>query len=182
MTAYVSLSEAARLAGISRSTLYERIKKGEISTTRNHHGKPMVQISELIRVFGDTLQLPDSIEQVRTVKSDTFVQASDIFVQSPDTSSGQGLDSAVQHRTAKSDSLDRAEQQVRTLSVQVAQLEAELAGLRLVLAAKDEVIQAQRSAQQRLDAQLEIAQAREKMLLLEGPTTRRHSFWKIFGK
>ena len=95
---------------------------------------------------------------------------------------GQYADRSEQHRTKKSDSLDRSEQQVRTLSAQVVQLEAELAGLRLVLAAKDEVIEAQRSAQQRLDAQLEIAQVREKMLLLEGPTTRRQSFWKIFGK
>ncbi len=182
MTAYVSLSEAARLAGISRSTLYERIKKGELSTIRNHHGKPMVQISELIRVFGDALQLPDTIEQVRTVKSDTFVQSPDEFIQPPDTLAGQYSDRSEHHRTTKSDSLDRSEQQVRTLSTQVVQLEAELAGLRLVLAAKDEVIEAQRSAQQRLDAQLEIAQVREKMLLLEGPTTRRHSFWKIFGK
>jgi excisionase family DNA binding protein len=175
MTAYVSLSEAARLAGISRSTLYERIKKGEISTTRSHHGKPTVQISELIRVFGDALQLPDGIVQFRTGKSDTFVQV-------PDTLAGQYPDRSEQHRTAKSDSLDRSEQQVRTLSAQVVQLQAELAGLRLVLAAKEEVIEAQRSAQQRLDAQLEIAQAREKMLLLEGPVKGRNSFWKIFGK
>ena len=89
MTAYVSLSEAARLAGISRSTLYERIKKGELSTTRSHHGRPMVQISELIRVFGDALQLPDTIEQVRTVKSDTFVQSPDEFIQPTDAFAGQ---------------------------------------------------------------------------------------------
>lgn len=182
MTAYVSLSEAARLAGISRSTLYERIKKGEISTTRSHHGKPTVQISELIRVFGDALQLPDSIEQGRTAKSDTFVQLPDGFVQFPDRPAGQYSDRPEQHRTGKSDSPDKSEQQIRTLSAQVVQLEAELAGLRLVLVAKDEVIEAQRSAQQRLDAQLEIAQAREKMLLLEGPTKGRNSFWKIFGK
>lgn len=193
MSAYVSLSEAARLAGISRSTLYERIKKGELSTTLSHLGKPTVQISDLIRVFGDALQLPDSVVQanrtasdrfvqVRTGKSDTFVQVSDEFVQFPDSSAGQCSDRSEQHRTAKSDSLDRSEQQIQALSAQVVQLEAELAGLRLVLAAKDEVIEAQRSAQQRLDAQLEIAQVREKMLLLEGPSKRPHPFWKIFGK
>ena len=193
MSAYVSLSEAARLAGISRSTLYERIKKGEISTTHSHHGKPTVQISELIRVFGSALQLPDRLVQAnrttsdrsvqfRTGKSDTFVQVSGEFVQFPDSSAGQCSDRSEQHRTAKSDSLDRSEQRIQALSAQVVQLEAELAGLRLVLAAKDEVIEAQRSAQQRLDAQLEIAQVREKMLLLEGPSKRSHPFWKIFGK
>lgn len=172
--AYVSLSEAARLAGISRSTLYERIKNGQLSTTRSHNGKPTVQISELIRVFGNALQLPDGVEQSRTAKSDTSEQVSS-------TSAGQVSDSAEQHSTPKSDSPDMSEQHVRTLTTRVVQLEAELAGLRLVLVSKDEVIAAQRSAQARLDAQLEIAQVREKVLLLEGPAGRRRSFWNFFG-
>ena len=134
----------------------------------------MVQIAELIRVFGDSLQLPDNIAQSNTVKSDTFVQV-------PDISAGQVSDSAEQRSTPTSDSLDRSEQQVRTLSAWVVQLETELSGLRLVLAAKDQVIETQRLAQQRLDVQLEIAQVREKVQLLEGPTGRRRSFWKIFG-
>lgn len=172
--AYVSLSEAARLAGISRSTLYERINKGGLSTTVDHRGRKVVQIAELIRVFGDSLQLSDSIKQACTVKSDTFVQVSD-------ASAGQVPDSTAQRSTSTSGNPDMSEQQVRTLSAKVVQLEAELAGLRLVLVAKDQVIEAQRSAQQRLDAQLEIAQVREKVQLLEGPTGRRRSFWNIFG-
>lgn len=174
MVAYVSLSEAARLAGISRSTLYERIKNGQLSTTRSHNGKPTVQISELIRVFGDALQLPDSVKQARTVESDTYEQVSS-------TLAGQSPRNTEQHSTPEADSPDMSEQQIRTLSARVVQLEAELVGLRLVLAAKDQVIEAQRSAQARLDAQLEIAQVREKVQLLEGPTGRRRSFWNIFG-
>jgi len=45
--AIVSMTEAAELAGVSRGTLYNRIKRGELS--RSGEG---VDTSELMRVFG----------------------------------------------------------------------------------------------------------------------------------
>ncbi len=48
----VSISEAARLAGISRSTLYRvYIRSGKISTVENDRGQPGIDTSELARVF-----------------------------------------------------------------------------------------------------------------------------------
>ena len=53
--ALVSVSQAARLAGISRQHLYRKyIKPGEISVQRDEKGDPMIDTSELLRVF-DTL-------------------------------------------------------------------------------------------------------------------------------
>lgn len=50
----VSVSEAARLAGISRSHLYKNyIKQGLISVVRNRQGQPQIDVSELLRVFGE---------------------------------------------------------------------------------------------------------------------------------
>jgi DNA-binding transcriptional MerR regulator len=50
---YVSISEAAKLAGISRQHLYKKyIQTGEISVER-HYEVPKIQISELLRVFGE---------------------------------------------------------------------------------------------------------------------------------
>ena len=51
--ALVSVSHAARLAGISRQHLYRKyIKPGEISVQRDEKGDPMIDTSELLRVFG----------------------------------------------------------------------------------------------------------------------------------
>lgn len=51
--AKVSISEAARLTGKSRTTLHRLIKAGDLSTCSGARNAKMVDISELIRVFGD---------------------------------------------------------------------------------------------------------------------------------
>jgi polyhydroxyalkanoate synthesis regulator phasin len=51
--AKVSISEAARLTGKSRTTLHRLIKIGELSTCAGVRNSKMIDISELIRVFGD---------------------------------------------------------------------------------------------------------------------------------
>lgn len=58
--AKVSISEAARLAGISRPTLYRKIDAGEISVERDGDSV-QIDISELLRVFGE-LKTPGSPE------------------------------------------------------------------------------------------------------------------------
>lgn len=64
--AKVSISEAARLVGISRSNLYKTyIKQGKISLTANHQGKPEVDTSELLRVFGSLQQCTDTVDRSR---------------------------------------------------------------------------------------------------------------------
>lgn len=83
--AKVSISEAARLAGISRSNLYKNyIKQGLISVVRNHQGQPRIDVSELLRVFGEIqkntalsskTQVEDRSEiQVRTQENTTETQ------------------------------------------------------------------------------------------------------------
>ena len=52
--AKVSISEAARLVGISRSALYRGyISQGKVSVERDYRNAPVVDTSELLRVFGD---------------------------------------------------------------------------------------------------------------------------------
>ncbi|MBK0094310.1 helix-turn-helix domain-containing protein [Erwinia sp. S59] len=51
--AKVSISEAARLTGKSRTTLHRLIKTGELSTCSGVRNTKMVDISELLRVFGE---------------------------------------------------------------------------------------------------------------------------------
>lgn len=64
--AAVSISEAARLAQISRPHLYNKyIKPGNISVNIGLNGKKTIDVSELVRVFGDlTTCKEDSKEPV----------------------------------------------------------------------------------------------------------------------
>lgn len=49
----ISISEASRLTGKSRSTLYLHKKQGILSFCTTRGGAPAVDTSELIRVYGD---------------------------------------------------------------------------------------------------------------------------------
>ena len=51
--AKVSISEAARLAGKSRTTLHRLIKAGELSVSTGDRNAKMIDLSELVRVFSD---------------------------------------------------------------------------------------------------------------------------------
>lgn len=112
----VSVSEAARLAGISRSHLYKNyIKQGLISVVRDHQGQPQIDISELLRVFGE-------IQKNTALSSKTQVEdRSEIQVRTP----------KIQLKTQE----NTTETQVQ---IQVAALESELKLLREQLAKADE--------------------------------------------
>jgi len=60
--AKISISEAARLTGKSRTTLHRLIKTGELSTCSGERNAKMIDISELLRVFGSFSGVP--LEQV----------------------------------------------------------------------------------------------------------------------
>lgn len=49
----VSLTEAARLAGVSRKTVQRRVSAGVLSVSHDVQGEKSIEISELIRVFGE---------------------------------------------------------------------------------------------------------------------------------
>jgi len=51
--AQVSISEAARLTGKSRKTLHTYISSGKLTKLTDNQGKPKLDTSELIRVFGN---------------------------------------------------------------------------------------------------------------------------------
>lgn len=51
--ALVSISEAARLAGKNRTTIYKYINKGKLSVVASVDGVKKIDISELLRIFPD---------------------------------------------------------------------------------------------------------------------------------
>lgn len=50
---YLKLSEAARQVGVSRPTIYKYASEGRLSVTKDRLGHKQVQLSELLRVFGE---------------------------------------------------------------------------------------------------------------------------------
>lgn len=119
--AHVSISEAARLASVSRPTIYKLIKSGELSyTSVVKHGQSVkaIDVSELIRVFGALDVVSES--KNNNVKSDDLSTPVNIdFLQD------------LQHR--------------------VALLQAENAGLKDAVNARDEHISSLRQAMQLLE-------------------------------
>lgn len=75
--ALISISEAAKLAGIARSHLYSQyINTGAISITKDSRGKPKIDTAELLRVFG-SIQLDigqDNRTPEKTVIQDSLGQ------------------------------------------------------------------------------------------------------------
>lgn len=52
--ARVSITQAAKLAGISRASLYKSyLEKGAISVSKDSSGKKYIDTAELLRVFGE---------------------------------------------------------------------------------------------------------------------------------
>lgn len=119
--ARVSISEAARLASVSRPTIYKLLKSGELSyTSVVKHGKSVkaIDVSELMRVFG-------ALDVVSESKSDVV--------------NFDSLSTAV-----NSDFLQDLQQRI-------ALLQSENAGLKDAVNARDEHISSLRQAMQLLE-------------------------------
>ncbi len=69
----ISISEAAKMVKVSRNTIYEKFKSGELS--RCHSGK--VDTSEILRVFGNSAGRHTRQEQKTFVQSVQSVQPED---------------------------------------------------------------------------------------------------------
>ena len=64
---YVSLTEAAKKAGVSRATLYKRHREGKLSFHKNETGQQVIDMAELSRLY--TLQV-DTLTNRNTSKHD----------------------------------------------------------------------------------------------------------------
>lgn len=57
-TTWLNLSQASQAAGITRRTLYNHIKQGKVTVSRDRKNNPVIAVSELIRVYGN-VKLPE---------------------------------------------------------------------------------------------------------------------------
>ncbi len=64
-----SISEASRIVGVTRKTLYKHIDKKPISTEQDENGRPVIDASELMRVYGDKCRFDQDKPSDQSVSS-----------------------------------------------------------------------------------------------------------------
>ena len=69
----VSISEASRLTNKTRKTIYKYIQDGLLTVSMDTQGKKVIDISELIRVFGE-IEMPEYTEVNNTEVSNNIHQ------------------------------------------------------------------------------------------------------------
>ena len=74
----LNLSQAAHVAGISRTTIYRHIRKGKISTEKDRDGNPVIDTSEIERVYG--MKHTNTPKEQHAIQVDT-TQAQDLRKQ-----------------------------------------------------------------------------------------------------
>jgi len=60
----LNMSQAAQAAGITRRTLYNHVKQGKVTTSRDKKNNPVIDVSELIRAYGN-VSLP--VKKIPTI-------------------------------------------------------------------------------------------------------------------
>ena len=71
----VTISEAARTAGVARSTIYDHLKSGKLSAIRTLTGERRIDTSELTRVYGPVGHTTQSDVVSSTPHSAALLQA-----------------------------------------------------------------------------------------------------------
>lgn len=98
--AQLTVRQAAQQVGISRQTMFRKIKEGKVSATTDHDGQLQIDTSELLRAFGGALQSPGDSEKA---SSDSPRQANET------AATPAGLNLALAEIAALKDQLDQAQ-------------------------------------------------------------------------
>lgn len=143
---HLRLSEAARQVGVSRPTIYKYAAEGRLSVTKDRLGHKQVELSELLRVFGEL-----STETQKTTKTDKDRDSFSSLRQSPKTAETGSVSALLVE-------LERTKAQLESKAVETALLRERVDELK----ARERTNQEERS---RLMAMLEQSQR-----LLAAPT------------
>ena len=74
----LSITEAAKLAGVSRNTMYSKIKKGILSKSKDSKGRVYIELSELLRVYPDAKKEQDKEDVKHDVQPEHLMTAAEL--------------------------------------------------------------------------------------------------------
>lgn len=71
---YLTITQAAKLYGVARTTPYRAIQRGTMSSTVRGDGTHVIAFSELLRVWGEPPNMPPDVQQNAAASSDAVQQ------------------------------------------------------------------------------------------------------------
>ncbi|RRW61180.1 hypothetical protein EGJ48_22405 [Pantoea dispersa] len=125
----LNLSQAAQAVGITRRTLYNHVKQGKVTVSRDGKNNPVVDVSELIRVYGNVnlpeKEIPTVSHRENTQKNFPHEQLQAMQKELADLR--QAVTLMLEDKTAREEERRQHDDERRKLQAEVDRLAAELA-------------------------------------------------------
>ena len=124
----LNLTQAAKAAGVTRRTLYNHINQGKVTASRDEKNNPVVDVSELIRVYGN-VNLP--VKKIPTVShrkniQDNFTPDGLETMRAELAELKQAVTLMLEDKTAREDERRRGEEERQQLQAEIRRLGEEL--------------------------------------------------------
>lgn len=124
----LNLTQAAKAAGVTRRTLYNHINNGKVTASRDEKNNPVIDVSELIRVYGN-VNLP--VKKIPTTShrknsQGNFTPDALETVRAELAELRQAVTLMLDDKTAREEERRRGEEERRQLQDEVRRLEDEL--------------------------------------------------------
>lgn len=124
----LNLTQAAKAAGVTRRTLYNHINQGKVTTSRDEKNNPVIDVSELIRVYGN-VSLPvkkiPAVSQRKNIRENFTPDALETL-RTELADLRQAVTLMLDDKTAREDERRRGEEERRQLQEEVRRLGEEL--------------------------------------------------------
>ncbi|HBT4361956.1 hypothetical protein CIG40_29095 [Klebsiella pneumoniae] len=124
----LNLSQAAQAAGITRRTLYNHVKQGKVTVSRDGKNNPVVDVSELIRVYGNVnipeKQIPGISHRKNTQQN--FPQEQLLAMQKELADLRQAVTLMLEDKTSREEERRQHDDERRKLQAEVDRLTTEL--------------------------------------------------------
>ncbi len=124
----LNLTQAAKAAGVTRRTLYNHINQGKVTASRDEKNNPVIDVSELIRVYGN-VNLP--VKKVPTIShrkniQENYTPDALIDVRKELAELKQAVTLMLEDKTAREEERRRGEDERRQLQEEVKRLGEQL--------------------------------------------------------
>lgn len=118
--AELTIGRMAKLYGMHRSSLYEAVEKGRVTAGVNGKSQRVIDLSEMIRVYGEPPNQPDAARHLPTPEKPDVSAPSPTLSQAPDTLALLGQ--LVEINQQQADRLEGLESEVRQLREEMRRL------------------------------------------------------------
>jgi len=117
----LNLTQAAKAAGITRRTLYNHINQGKVTASRDEKNSPVIDVSELIRAYGNVnlpvKKIPTLLHRKNTQENYTPDALSDVRKELAELKVAVTL--MLEDKTAREEERRRGEDERRQLQEEV---------------------------------------------------------------